>query len=642
MGPDLTLESLGEDIRKLLSLHGGDLLFFKLDDPIEVTSLDDIKDKCDPLLNQASLGDASDICVSLQTLKGLGIQKLDANRTKLVPLVVLWTAPSEHTSVSSRSLTAIAEHPDAREAIARQAQNRPPPSTGAKSTELLSAQNVQHLDAAYNHRPPELSPPPLAIYDPVFAKFRREAATLTESLDFTVEELDRASNFIDVSLRHYPNEHARQNALKSLLILDRGYWDSKKISVNDSIIEPDGGSWVYSEIDSKPGPVACSSAAELKNGGGDGGCDPSDQVQRSYIKIVSSRQYQPIRLVSCCPALLIGLSGHTFAVWGGVFADRFFFERLALMHVGPQAPATSPSPIGGRSDMEVGIREVAKLLRNLNSCIGDLNVHYTSLTSPPLLPDVGATPIPSSSTRLMRGIGITPALPAPIPFDSLDPSRFVHWKSFVVQGQEYHLEYRHRLTDCMEKTVFRATITTGTNSKKVDVVVKFAYRYGARGHRLLAEAGLAPRLYHCAFEETIGMWAVVMDYVEGRVSNGKLIEGEGDSLKHAIEILHAQDLVFGDLRGPNVIITESKKRICLVDFEWCGRCVDNQDGSNVIPRVRYPTNISMNHEIGWAEGVGRDLILTPVLSLFSDSESMFNFDAHDDLPTALSQMDMST
>ncbi|KAF5369602.1 hypothetical protein D9757_010468 [Collybiopsis confluens] len=570
--PDLTLKSLGENLRNSCRLLGGDLLFFKLDEPIEVTTLDDIKEKCDPLLDQCSLGDASDCCASFQTLKGLGIQQLDANRTKRVPLVVLWMTPSEHTSVSSRSLTAIADHPEARETIARKAQKRPPPSTGATTTELVSSQNVQYLDAAYNHRPPELSPPPLSIYDPVIAKFRREMATLTESLDFTEEELDHAVHFIDISLRHYPNEHARKEALELVQILDKEYWQTRIISILD------GGSWVRSKIDSKLGPLACLSIAELNNGCGDGGCDPSDQAQCSYIKIVSSQQVRVCSLyiyfnywltlarVSIYPSCIMLSSFLDRLVWshvgclGGVFADRFFFERLALMYVGPQAPATSPSPIGGRSDMEVGIREVAKLLRNLSNCIGDLKLHYTSLTSLTSPPDVGATSIPYSSTRPMRGIGITPPPPPPIPFDSFDPSRFVHWKSFVIHGDKYNLEYRQRLTtDCMEKTVFRAYMTTGTNSKKVDVVVKFAYRYGALGHHLLAEAGLAPPLYHCAFDESIGMWVVVMDYVQGQICNGKLVEGEGDSLKHAIEILHAQDLVFGDLRGPNVIITESKK-----------------------------------------------------------------------------------
>ncbi|KAF5387266.1 hypothetical protein D9757_006875 [Collybiopsis confluens] len=606
---DLTLQSLGESLRESFGLLGGGLYFFKLDSMLEPTALRDIKAKCDPLLDYFSLASASDLCSMRQTLPELAIQRPDTSRRMLVPLVLVWTAPSEHSSVSNGSLTAIAEEPDAREAIARKAQNRPPPSTAARSSNLVTTQNVQHLDAAYNHRPPELIPPPISIYDPIFATFRREIATPTETLVFSQDELESASKFIDASLRLYPNEPSRKKALELLPILGGRYWETKEISVNDSTVKPDGGSLVRSRIDSKSGPIACSSLAELKNGGGDGGCDPVDQLQCGYIKIVSSEQYQAIRLVSCCPALLIGLSGHTLTVSGGVFADRFFFECLALMHIGPQAPITPPSPMGGRSDMELGIREVAKLLRTLSNSLNELELHYTSLTSPSSLPPLDRSPIPSASNRSMHGTGIMSSPAAPVPFDSLDPSRFVCWKSFIVRGEQYQLEYKQRLTDYMEKTVFRAVMTTGTDGKQVDVVVKFAYRYGELGHHLLAKAGLAPHLYHCAFEESLGMWAVVMDYARGRVCNGKLVEGESESLKHAIELLHAQDLVFGDLRGPNVIIIEPKKKVCLVDFEWCGQCIDTLDGDRVIPRVRYPTNISMIPEIGWAEGVGRDSVI---------------------------------
>ncbi|KAF5376619.1 hypothetical protein D9757_009605 [Collybiopsis confluens] len=607
----LTLGSLAEHLRTHAQLRGGNLHFFKLKEMLEFTSSRDVKAKFNPLLDHDSLSDIGDEYLTFQiTMEELGIQQPDIRNPdrRLVPLVLVWTVPSEHAPVSTRSLTAIAEEPAPREAIARKAQDRPPPSTGAKSTNLVTSQDVQHLDAAYNHRPPELSPPPIAIYDPVFAKFRHEMATSTDTLVFSQGELDSAAKFIDASLRLYPNKHSRKNALERLSILGGGYWDTKDTLVNNSYVKPDGGRWVNSIIDSKSGPRAFSSLGELKNGGGDGGCDPMDQAQCDYIKIVSSEQYQSIRLVSCCPAFLISLSGHALTVCGAVFADRFFFESLAMMHIGPQAPGTPPSPIGGRSDMEFGIREVAKLLRTLNNCFSDLELHYGSLTSPAPLPPLDRSPIPSASNRLMQATSIPSSLPTPTPFDSLDPSRFVRWKSFIAQEQEYQLRYTRRLTNYMEKTVFQAVLTTGTDGRETDVVVKFAYRYGALGHRLLAQAGLAPRLYHCAFEESVGMWVIVMEYVPGRVCSGKLAGGERESLKQAIELLHAQNLVFGDLRGPNVIITPLRK-VCLVDFEWCGTCIDTLDGDQLVPRVCYPTNISLTPEIGWAEGVGRDLVI---------------------------------
>ncbi|KAF5386420.1 hypothetical protein D9757_006635 [Collybiopsis confluens] len=611
-------EPLDEAVRRSARLVEGDLNFFKLLEPIELSSTYDIRAKCEPLLAYLALGEVSDQYASLQEFDlEFDLGQKNAAQKVLIPLIIVWTPPWEYPP--TRSLPAIAEDPNAREAIARMAQGRPPPPTGARSTELLSTQDTQNLDAAYNHRPPELGPPSLVIYDPVFAKFRREMVTPTDTLDLTEDQLDRASRFIDASLRHYPNENARQQALQKVPILDGEFWQTKKIPINASAIEPDGGMGIRSEIGTDFGPFAQFIVAELKNGGGDGGCDPVDQACCGYIKIVSSQQYRPIRLVSCCPAFLVGLSGHTLAIWGAVFADRFFFERLALVYVGPQAPTTLTSPIGGRSDMEVGIREVAKLLRALSICIEDLKAHYTSL-SPLPTPTTPTSNRSSMLNRSIHGIGVAPPPAAALPYDSFDPSRFIYWKSFTVDGQKYNLSYTQRLTLWMEKTVFRAVMTTdtpsdtssttsSTSSNKVEVVVKFAHRYGEMGHRLLAKAGLAPRLYHCAFDETIRMWVVVMDYIPGRACNRKLVEGEWLSLKHGIELLHAEDIVFGDLREPNVIITEARKKVCLVDFEWCGLCRDIQDGDRVIPRVRYPANISLNRDIGWAKGVGRDLVI---------------------------------
>ncbi|KIK52323.1 hypothetical protein GYMLUDRAFT_180276 [Collybiopsis luxurians FD-317 M1] len=151
------------------------------------------------------------------------------------------------------------------------------------------------------------------------------------------------------------------------------------------------------------------------------------------------------------------------------------------------------------------------------------------------------------------------------------------------------------------------SLPSDPNFRETEVVVKFASRYGEAGHRLLAEAGFAPRIHYCGFEESIGLWVIVMDYIQGALCNCKLIEHEKDSLSSAIRTLHKNNLVFGDLREPNVIITESK--VCLVDFEWCGPCIDIKEGDSVVqPRVRYPADISMG--IDWAPGVGQDRVIT--------------------------------
>ncbi|KAG8767681.1 hypothetical protein FRC12_006108 [Ceratobasidium sp. 428] len=89
-----------------------------------------------------------------------------------------------------------------------------------------------------------------------------------------------------------------------------------------------------------------------------------------------------------------------------------------------------------------------------------------------------------------------------------------------------------------------------------------------------------------------------MDYVR----RGQCLTLAGDvptsvrsSVQKAIEILHSNNIVFGDLRRPNVLAVEDVGgRVIggmLVDFDWCGT-----HGVS-----RYP--IAMNKEVRWAEGV---------------------------------------
>ncbi|KAJ3739658.1 hypothetical protein DFH05DRAFT_1529913 [Lentinula detonsa] len=551
---------------------------------------------------------------------------------------------------------------EARQAIASLAQSRPPPSTGAQSTHLVSSQVEQRPDAAYNHRPPELAPPPLSIYHPVFARFRREMATSTESLQFSDKELGQASVLMDLSLRYYLSREERREAVGEVFEVDgQRVWDGACVSVDDMIMEVDGVLGLDLGFGTGTGSgsgTVYTMLGEIRNGSGDGGCDPSDQVQCAYIKLVSSKQvclflssfwfqqthllltspfaweYQPIREVSCCPVLLLGFSGPVLAVWGAVFADRFFFERLGLIYIGPQPPSALPSPTMGRrrSDVEVGIREVAKLFRTLEGCVKDIKYHYRSLdweVPSPLSSTTHSTLIPkpkpkpkftartsTSTSRKLDSLILPPSTMSTgtTPLD-LDPSRFVYWNSFTLGGKRYKLGYRRRLTEYVTKPVFVASLTSSCDLNfpvaEAEVVVKFASRYSEVGHRLLADVKLAPRIYYCSFEEEIGMWVVVMDYIQGdSCCNRKLTKPQKDSLAKAIGILHENDLVFGDLRGGNVVVSEGENEVWLVDFEWCGPCVDIKEGDRVVQaRVCYPSDISMDPSMDWALGVGGDQVI---------------------------------
>lgn len=71
-----------------------------------------------------------------------------------------------------------------------------------------------------------------------------------------------------------------------------------------------------------------------------------------------------------------------------------------------------------------------------------------------------------------------------------------------------------------------------------------------------------------------------------------------NEVEQAIEVLHKNGLVFGDLRPPNVMISDGRAH--LVDFDWCA-----QDGMG-----RYPVSLNdVDRDIGWHPDVKRGSVM---------------------------------
>ncbi|KAI0338807.1 hypothetical protein BDW22DRAFT_1362524 [Trametopsis cervina] len=107
-----------------------------------------------------------------------------------------------------------------------------------------------------------------------------------------------------------------------------------------------------------------------------------------------------------------------------------------------------------------------------------------------------------------------------------------------------------------------------------EVVVKFSAKYGTDAHHAVADGTYAPKLHFC--EKVIGgQQMVVMDRVNGQRMCGfplkSLPRSVFEDVQKALKILHSKDIVFGDLRDTNVMITTSgdgKKGAMLLDFDW--------------------------------------------------------------------------
>jgi len=103
-------------------------------------------------------------------------------------------------------------------------------------------------------------------------------------------------------------------------------------------------------------------------------------------------------------------------------------------------------------------------------------------------------------------------------------------------------------------------------------VVKFSLTYSRDLHLLLAsqKPPLAPQLY--GYEEIPGGWKVaVMEHIEEAKSwNKGATEQHCVALDKALEVMRENGLVHGDLRAPNVLISETDQ-IFIIDFEFSGK-----------------------------------------------------------------------
>ena len=148
-------------------------------------------------------------------------------------------------------------------------------------------------------------------------------------------------------------------------------------------------------------------------------------------------------------------------------------------------------------------------------------------------------------------------------------------------------------------------------------MVKFVQMYNFAAHRLLAAHNLAPRLLYpenVADEPAIdvsGLKLVVMEFVDGVTAHDAYGNATTlpDLIFHEVEkatmVLHANGLVFGDLRPPNIMVSE--QRTHLIDFDWCGK-----DGVGM-----YPASLNdVDQDIGWHPDVKRGGVMDKEHNLF--------------------------
>jgi hypothetical protein len=233
-------------------------------------------------------------------------------------------------------------------------------------------------------------------------------------------------------------------------------------------------------------------------------------------------------------------------------------------------PLTDYVWTGGNPYDDKGLESVARLFKALFVGLRDLKMFYNNLAAAPA-PDI--------------------------------QRMFPFTRSYVdSHGQEVDFRYIRRLNE--SKAVYLAENASGH-----ELIVKFVQRYNLPAHHLLASHNLAPHLHYSNLNDAEmnamgGLGVIIMDFVRGSQAyklypNMRLPDAVYDRVKQAVDILHAQSIVFGDLRLPNIMITEQQTPM-LVDFDWCGTHATD----------RYPPRLNDSRSITWHPDVARNGVMS--------------------------------
>lgn len=153
---------------------------------------------------------------------------------------------------------------------------------------------MDRVDAIYNGRPSPLTPPPIAIYHEVFAKFTQEVEENPDVDNFNADELRIASNFLYASAEFFGNEDSRGAALQPFLsraLARPQVLTETPINLGSKIIKPDGVHRTPCIGLDRDGKVSGTCLiTEKKNEVGTVGCDPMSQAECCIIAIYCSKE----------------------------------------------------------------------------------------------------------------------------------------------------------------------------------------------------------------------------------------------------------------------------------------------------------------------------------------------------------------
>ncbi|KAH9159154.1 hypothetical protein EDB89DRAFT_1866142, partial [Lactarius sanguifluus] len=439
-------------------------------------------------------------------------------------------------------------NPPAQNDVIIHALQAPSPSTTAVLNAFIVEQETRPV---WNGHPPVNHGIPVHLYHPSFARFLHVISDNT-AINLKPGDYKAAQSFIHTSAVLYMDEARHVEA--TVVFLDQ-FLGRPIPALDIRGMRADGACQVVCG-----GLHAVVALKEDKNEIGTGGCDPSHQCVQSEIIVVAH-----------CPTFLIALAGPWMCILGAVFVDHVVVKQL-----------TDFVWIGGNPYNDKKLKSVTRILAALRTGIAELGDFYEEL-----------------------GLSL---------YDSHEDLQhfFPFIRQYSVGEHVVKFSYQGYLTlKTLEapKAIFLATTETESPQK---IVVKFVQSYNTEAHCLLASADCAPRLVYCSMDdpnppELGGLTMVVMEYVNGktahqRYGNDQLLQLIFDQVEEGLEILHTNNIVFGDLRPLNIMITEDE-HVLLINFDWCGTHEEQT----------YPVSLNdardMTNRINWHPEVERGGIM---------------------------------
>ncbi|EKM75545.1 hypothetical protein AGABI1DRAFT_109310 [Agaricus bisporus var. burnettii JB137-S8] len=439
----------------------------------------------------------------------------------------------------------------AHQKLIHDAKDAPAPSSVSNSAAIFLQEQIVH--PIHNGRPITNHGPPLSIYHEAFAVIQTAVQNLNAVGDDEEEtRVDNTAKLCLVATDIYEDEAARLQAVHPFIekVLGTEIERNVKSSRKGKQTTEDGLVSQRVRGSEKKG-IVCH--VEWKNELGlSGQCGLQNAL--ALRKRLIEPEYDWIRDATCCPCITISIAGPYISFGGAIFADIFVAEQF-----------TDFIYLGGTQRK---ILDLSRLLAAVSNGISILKRYYSELP-PRDQPD---------STRLF-------------PRPTYLSGKYLPPPTLAFSGR---FNCQERKAGNYRQSIFEASY----EGKKV--LVKFCESYNGEAHRALADAGYAPTLFFCE-KLRGGMMMIVMELVDGKDAHEYFLHNNLPSdiltqVERAVGILHSRNLVFGDLRRPNIVIKKSEKgelRALLIDFEWVG----------IADQARYPSSLNDSGVIAWANGV---------------------------------------